>query len=129
VKSIQVGLGADARIGKEYLSAGIGFGGSCFPKDLKALSRIGAENALQMRIVDATIRVNETQRNVLIEKAVNHFKGISGLCCAVWGLSFKPDTDDIRESPALEIIRSLLAHGVQVLIQTLKSQKLPMGQS
>jgi len=125
VKSIQLGMGADTRIGKDYLSAGIGFGGSCFPKDLKALSRIGAENALQMRIVDATIRVNEIQRNVLIEKAVNHFKGLSGLSCAVWGLSFKSDTDDIRESPALEIIGSLLTHGAQVSAYDPIVKKIP----
>lgn len=125
VKSIQLGMGADTRIGKDYLSPGIGFGGSCFPKDLKALSSIGSGHSLQMHLVNATIKVNEIQRSVLVEKALIHFESLSGLSCAVWGLAFKPETDDIRDSPALEIISSLLAHGVQVSAYDPIVKKIP----
>lgn len=114
INSVEAGIGADRRVGPDYLSAGIGFGGSCFPKDLRALSSIGAENSLQMYLVNATLKVNSQQRNVLVEKARNHFKGLSGLNCAVWGLSFKPETDDTRDSPALEIISLLLDAGANV---------------
>ena len=125
VKSIQLGMGADTRIGKDYLSPGIGFGGSCFPKDLKALSSIGSGHSLQMHLVNATIKVNEIQRSVLVEKALIHFESLSGLSCAVWGLAFKPETDDIRDSPALEIISSLLAHGAQVSAYDPIVKKIP----
>jgi UDPglucose 6-dehydrogenase len=118
-------MGADTRIGKDYLSPGIGFGGSCFPKDLKALSSIGSGHSLQMHLVNATIKVNEIQRSVLVEKALIHFESLSGLSCAVWGLAFKPETDDIRDSPALEIISSLLAHGVQVSAYDPIVKKIP----
>ena len=114
IKSIEKGIGADRRVGPDYLSAGVGFGGSCFPKDLRALSSIGAENSLQMHLVNATLKVNSQQRNVLVEKARDHFKDLSGLNCAVWGLSFKPETDDTRDSPALEIISLLLDAGANV---------------
>ena len=114
INSIELGIGADRRVGPDYLSAGIGFGGSCFPKDLKALSSIGAENSMQMHLVNATLKINSQQRNVLVEKAHNHFKCLSGLNCAVWGLSFKPETDDTRESPALKIINLLIDAGANV---------------
>ena len=133
INSVEKGIGADRRVGPDYLSAGIGFGGSCFPKDLKALSRIGAENSLEMHLVDATIKINSQQRNLLVDKADKHFKGLNGLNCAVWGLSFKPETDDTRDSPALEIIRLLLDAGAnvsafdpvvkQVMIPSIKTSK------
>ncbi|MFM8942913.1 MAG: UDP-glucose dehydrogenase family protein [Acidimicrobiaceae bacterium] len=114
IQSVELGIGSDKRVGPEFLSAGIGFGGSCFPKDLKSLSNIGAKWSIPMYIVDATLKVNSQQRHVLVEKARTHFKVLSGLRCAVWGLSFKPETDDIRDSPALEVIRLLLDAGVDV---------------
>lgn len=114
INSVELGIGTDRRVGPEYLSAGIGFGGSCFPKDLKALSNIGAENSLNMHLVDATIKINRQVRSLLVEKAKGHFKSINGLNCAVWGLSFKPETDDVRDSPALEIIDLLLNAGANV---------------
>ena len=114
VESVRAGIGSDNRIGPEFLSAGIGFGGSCFPKDLKSLLSIGAKWSIPMHLVDATLKINSHQRHVLVEKAQTHFKGLSGLRCAVWGLSFKPETDDIRDSPALEVIGLLLDAGVEV---------------
>jgi len=114
IQSVELGIGADRRVGPEFLSAGIGFGGSCFPKDLKSLLSIGAKWSIPMHLVDATLKINSHQRHVLVEKAQTHFKGLSGLRCAVWGLSFKPETDDIRDSPALEVIGLLLDAGVEV---------------
>jgi UDPglucose 6-dehydrogenase len=115
INSVELGVGSDRRVGSEYLSAGIGFGGSCFPKDLKALSIMGAANSLQMHLVDATLTINSQQRHVLIEKAISHFSSLKGLKCAVWGLSFKPETDDTRNSPSLEIIELLLDEGAVVV--------------
>lgn len=114
IQSVELGIGADRRVGPEFLSAGIGFGGSCFPKDLKSLLSIGAKWSIPMHLVDATLKINSQQRHVLVEKARTHFKVLSGLRCAVWGLSFKPETDDIRDSPALEVIGLLLDAGVEV---------------
>ena len=115
INSVELGVGSDRRVGSEYLSAGIGFGGSCFPKDLKALSIMGAANSLQMHLVDATLTINSQQRHVLIEKDISHFSSLKGLKCAVWGLSFKPETDDTRNSPSLEIIELLLDEGAVVV--------------
>ena len=114
IQSVELGIGADRRVGPEFLSAGIGFGGSCFPKDLKSLLSIGAKWSIPMHLVDATLKINSQQRHVLVEKARTHFKVLSGLRCAVWGLSFKPETDDIRDSPAIEVIGLLLETGVEV---------------
>lgn len=125
IQSISLGVGADHRIGSKYLSAGVGFGGSCFPKDLKALSAVGKQNSIEMLLIDATIAVNSKQRTLLVNKASAHFQNLKGLKCAVWGLSFKPDTDDIRESPAVAIVNLLLHAGVTVSAYDPVVKKLP----
>jgi len=115
VDMIRLGIGADDRIGKRFLFPGIGYGGSCFPKDVKALVKSGTEEGFDFSILRAVMSVNEKQRTILLGKIKSYFKGnIRGLKAAVWGLSFKPDTDDIREAPSIHIIRSLLEEGVSV---------------
>lgn len=115
VDSIRIGIGSDARIGNRFLFAGIGYGGSCFPKDVQALYRTSQEYDYDFRILSSVMSVNEMQKTVVIGKLRNYFKGeLKGKKFAIWGLAFKPDTDDIREAPALYIIRSLLAEGATV---------------
>lgn len=114
VESVRAGIGSDSRIGPEFLSAGIGFGGSCFPKDLKALVKLGEQNSLAMHVVRATLEVNLNQRSVLVAKAIDHFGSLKGMKCAIWGLSFKPETDDLRYAPSIEIVNSLVAAGARV---------------
>ncbi len=113
---VQQALGSDPRIGPHHLSAGIGWGGSCLPKDLSALRALGREHALPTALLDAVHDVNERQKRVLVERAKAHFGSFVGLQFAVWGLSFKPDTDDLRGSPALELVEALLAEGAQVRV-------------
>ncbi len=114
VDAVRIGIGADQRIGKRFLFPGIGYGGSCFPKDVKALVQSSDEYKYDFKILKSVMQVNETQKQVLIAKLKGHFKNLSGLKIALWGLAFKPDTDDIREAPALVIIDELLKHGAQV---------------
>jgi len=115
VDSVRIGIGSDARIGNRFLFAGIGYGGSCFPKDVQALYRTSQEYDYDFRILSSVMSVNEMQKTVVIGKLRNYFKGeLKGKKFAIWGLAFKPDTDDIREAPALYIIRSLLAEGATV---------------
>lgn len=115
VDSVRIGIGSDARIGNRFLFAGIGYGGSCFPKDVQALYKTSQEYEYDFRILSSVMSVNEMQKTVVIGKLKNYFKGeLKGKKFAVWGLAFKPDTDDIREAPALYIIRSLLAEGATV---------------
>ncbi|MEH0008126.1 MAG: UDP-glucose/GDP-mannose dehydrogenase family protein [Flavobacteriales bacterium] len=115
VDKIRLALGADARIGKRFLCAGIGFGGSCFPKDVKALIKSGREARFDFKILSAVEGVNARQRLVLVDKITKHFDGdISKLKIAVWGLAFKPDTDDIREAASLYMIEKLLECGARV---------------
>ena len=114
VESVRAGIGSDSRIGPEFLSAGIGFGGSCFPKDLKALVKMGEQNSLAMHVIRATLEVNLNQRSVLVAKAIDHFGSLKGMKCAIWGLSFKPETDDLRYAPSIEIVDSLVAAGASV---------------
>ncbi len=109
VDQIRRGIGADERIGKRFLFAGIGYGGSCFPKDVQALQRTASDYKYDFRILKSVMSANDDQKNVLFYKLKEYFKGeLSGKKIAVWGLAFKPDTDDIREAPALHIISSLL---------------------
>jgi UDPglucose 6-dehydrogenase len=113
VDEVRRGIGSDSRIGKRFLFAGIGYGGSCFPKDVKALIRTANENGHSMRILQAVEDVNEDQKSVLFNKVIAHFKGdLKGKNFAMWGLSFKPKTDDMREAPSLVIIEKLLHAGV-----------------
>lgn len=115
VDAVRIGIGSDSRIGKRFLFAGIGYGGSCFPKDVQALAKTSKDFSYDFRILTSVIQVNEKQKNILVEKVQRHFDGnLAGRRFAVWGLAFKPDTDDIREAPALHIIKQLLESGAMV---------------
>ncbi len=115
VDMVRIGIGSDERIGKRFLFAGIGYGGSCFPKDVQALEKTAQEYKYDFSVLAAVMNVNYKQRKLLVEKVRNYFgKDIKGKKIAVWGLAFKPDTDDIREAPALFIIDELLRDGVTI---------------
>ena len=115
VDDVRMGMGLDERIGKRFLFPGIGYGGSCFPKDVKALHKSGKDAQHHFAILDSVIEVNEKQKTVLFPKMQQHFGGnFKGKNIAVWGLAFKPNTDDIREAPALYMIEKLLAAGATV---------------
>jgi UDPglucose 6-dehydrogenase len=112
---VRKGIGSDDRIGKRFLFSGIGYGGSCFPKDVQALAKASEENKYDFKILNAVMDVNTIQKTVLVEKVKNYFKGdLKGKKFALWGLAFKPETDDIREAPALYIIDDLLKAGATV---------------
>ena len=115
VDDVRIGIGSDDRIGKRFLFPGIGFGGSCFPKDVQALVKSGKEFDFNFEIINAVLDVNHKQRIKLIDKVLNHYGDINGKTFALWGLAFKPDTDDIREAPALYMIDILLKHGAKVV--------------
>ena len=115
VEAVKKGIGSDSRIGKKFLNAGCGYGGSCFPKDVKALIRTGDENGHSLELLKAVEKVNERQKEVLFHKIMEHFKGnVRGLRFALWGLAFKPATDDMREATSLVLIRQLLEAGAVV---------------
>ena len=114
VDMVRKGIGSDDRIGKRFLFPGIGYGGSCFPKDVKALARSADEAQYDFKILDAVMAVNDLQRLHLIPKIKKQFGSLKGKHFALWGLSFKPNTDDIREAPALYMIDALLAEGATV---------------
>jgi UDPglucose 6-dehydrogenase len=117
VNMVRAGIGSDTRIGRKFLYAGCGYGGSCFPKDVKALIKTADQNGYSMEVLKAVERVNERQKSVLFEKLVKAFgseEALSGKTIALWGLSFKPETDDMRESTALVMIDKLLAAGCRV---------------
>ncbi|MCA9332278.1 UDP-glucose/GDP-mannose dehydrogenase family protein [Candidatus Saccharibacteria bacterium] len=116
VDSVRLGIGSDERIGKRFLFPGIGYGGSCFPKDVLALNRTAQEHDYTFQILESVMDVNSYQKKRLANKVRDYFKGdISGKTFALWGLAFKPDTDDIREAPALEIIQTLTQEGANVV--------------
>jgi UDPglucose 6-dehydrogenase len=115
VDKVRIGIGSDERIGKRFLFPGIGYGGSCFPKDVQALVKSGNENNFSFEILKSVMTVNEEQKTVIIPKIKNFFRGdLDGKKIAIWGLAFKPDTDDIREAPALYIIDALVSSGATV---------------
>ncbi len=115
VHEVRKGIGSDPRIGSKFLYPGCGYGGSCFPKDVKALIKTAEENGYPMRVLQAVEEVNETQKEVLFQKLNKYFNGeLKGRTIALWGLSFKPQTDDMREAPSLVIIEKLLAAGCTV---------------
>ena len=115
IDDVRRGISSDARIGKSFLYAGVGYGGSCFPKDVKALVHTGRSHGVPMSILEATDAANLRQRGVMLEKVVRHFDGaLAGKTIAIWGLAFKPRTDDIREAPAIPLIEGLLAQGAIV---------------
>jgi UDPglucose 6-dehydrogenase len=115
INMVRAGIGSDPRIGSSFLFPGVGYGGSCFPKDVKGLLNTAKDAGYDFRILSAIDEINRLQKLVLINKILKHFKNnIKGKTFAVWGLSYKPRTDDLREAPALTIIEKLLGHGAKV---------------
>lgn len=114
IEKVRLGLGSDPRIGPQFLHAGIGYGGSCFPKDVKALIRIGAEHGETLSILESVTSVNAGQRDHFVAKVKKTLGSLEGKTIAVWGLAFKPHTDDVREAPAFDILRLLLSKGAKV---------------
>lgn len=115
VDLVRIGMGSDTRIGKRFLFPGIGYGGSCFPKDVSALHKSAKEYGYDFQILDSVMEVNETQKTIIVDKIKKFFNNnLIGKKIALWGLAFKPDTDDIREAPALYIIKELLKEGATI---------------
>ena len=117
IEAVRQGIGMDPRIGSQFLYAGMGYGGSCFPKDVKALVKTGADHEQTLHILEATERVNDNQKNVLFKKLSRFYGGVenlNGKTIALWGLSFKPNTDDMREAPSLILLKELFAAGCRV---------------
>lgn len=115
VDQVRIGIGSDSRIGKRFLFPGVGYGGSCFPKDVEALVRTGQDYDYDLEILQSVMKVNDQQKRILARKLINHFDGdLQGKSIGVWGLSFKPNTDDIREAPALFIIKELLDYDATI---------------
>lgn len=115
VNMVRSGIGSDTRIGRKFLYPGCGYGGSCFPKDVKALIKTAEQNGYEMRVLKAVEEVNEQQKSVLFEKLLKHFNGnLKGKTIAIWGLAFKPETDDMREAPSLVLIDKLMKAGCTI---------------
>ncbi len=115
VDSVRIGVGSDSRIGKRFLFPGVGYGGSCFPKDVMALINTAGEYNYDFKILKSVVQINNNQVEVFIKKVIDYYKGdVNGKHFAVWGLAFKPNTDDVREAPAIKIIKKLLALGAMV---------------
>jgi len=131
VDMVRKGIGTDSRIGKRFLFPGIGFGGSCFPKDVLALFNSGKAVNYDFQIIDSVLKVNHSQKLKLVEKVKNHFvDSLKGLKFAMWGLAFKPDTDDIREAASLYIINELIEAGAQISVfdpEAMKNVKNKIG--
>ena len=116
VDKVRVGIGTDDRIGKRFLFPGIGYGGSCFPKDVQALARLGKQHDYTFEILNSVVSVNEKQKQTLVHRVKRYFnQKLEGLKIAIWGLAFKPDTDDIRQAPALHVIDQLLKLGANIV--------------
>ena len=116
VDAVRKGIGTDARIGSKFLYAGCGYGGSCFPKDVKALLHTGLDNGYHMEVIEAVERVNERQKSIVYDKIIKAVGSVKGKTIAIVGLSFKPETDDMREAPALVVIDKLLADGATIRV-------------
>ena len=114
VNMVRKGIGSDSRIGQKFIYPGIGYGGSCFPKDVKALIKTASENGYKMKVLQAVEDVNDAQKHVMFSKLSSYFRELKGKKIALWGLSFKPKTDDMREAPSLVLIDQLLNAGVSV---------------
>jgi UDPglucose 6-dehydrogenase len=114
VDMVRKAIGSDRRIGPSFLFPGVGYGGSCFPKDVRALLKSSADKGYDFQILRAVEAVNERQKSLLVDKMVGHFKNLKGRTIALWGLAFKPRTDDMREAPAITIVNRLLAAGAKV---------------
>ncbi len=128
IQQVRIGIGSDQRIGYHFLYAGAGYGGSCFPKDIRALQAMAQASGYDAPLLQAIDTINERQKKVLAKKMKNHFGSVSKKTIAIWGLTFKPDTDDLREAPALKLIEELLSQGAHVRlydpIAMPKAQKL-----
>jgi UDPglucose 6-dehydrogenase len=122
VHMVRMGMGTDSRIGPSFLFPGVGYGGSCFPKDVKALIRMGHQANQNLHVVEAVERTNEAQKSILVRRVEKHLGGLAGKTVAVWGLAFKPRTDDMREAPAIAVIEGLLAGGATVKAYDPKSE-------
>ena len=117
VNMVRKGMGADTRIGRKFLYPGCGYGGSCFPKDVKALIKIAEDNGYRMRVLQAVDEVNESQKSILFDKLSTYYDNdLQGRTIAMWGLSFKPETDDMREAPSLVLIERLAAAGCRIKV-------------
>ena len=128
VDRVRQAVGSDRRIGNSFLFPGVGFGGSCFPKDVKALTRFSADRKYDFKILKAVDQVNEFQKRVLVKKIETHFgTSLKGKTFAIWGLAFKPKTDDMREAPAIPIIEALLAKGAKVQAYDPEAMKVAKG--
>jgi UDPglucose 6-dehydrogenase len=123
VKDVARGMGMDPRIGDRFLEAGIGFGGSCFPKDMKALLHCARQVGYDFKLLKAAMEINERQKNIAVLKLKKHLGGLKGKTIGLWGLSFKPDTDDIREASSVTLITGLLAEGAQIKAHDPKAEK------
>jgi UDPglucose 6-dehydrogenase len=122
IDEVRQGMGTDPRIGKKFLFPGPGYGGSCFPKDVAALRRTSVQAGMNLKVLDAVSLANEAQKNWVSDKVIDHFNDLTGKRIAVWGLAFKPGTDDVREAPAKTIIERLLAAGASVVAHDPKAQ-------
>ena len=133
VDKVRAGVGSDSRIGKRFLFSGVGYGGSCFPKDVKALINTSKENGYDFKILNAVVEVNENQIERFLNKILKHFdNNINGKDFAVWGLAFKPNTDDVREAPALKIIKRLIEKGSSITAydpEAIETTKAILGDS
>lgn len=116
IEMVRRGIGSDPRIGPQFLFAGIGYGGSCFPKDVDALTRTGIEHGVPLSILEAVQTANKSQRDYFLQKILGHYNSVNGKVFAIWGLSFKPRTDDMREAPSLDLIRGLLERGARIKV-------------
>ncbi|HYX33060.1 MAG: UDP-glucose/GDP-mannose dehydrogenase family protein [Pseudobdellovibrionaceae bacterium] len=115
IDKVRLGIGSDARIGRKFLYAGPGYGGSCFPKDVSALLKTSIVHGVELKVLNAVTEANDRQKNLVFQKIAQHFRDLAGRRVAVWGLTFKPGTDDVRESPATVLIRRLLDAGAFVI--------------
>jgi UDPglucose 6-dehydrogenase len=112
---VRLGIGADQRIGYSFIYPGVGYGGSCFPKDVKALTKIAKENGYTAKLISAVEEVNDTQKLVIAQKIVNRFgEDLTGYTFGIWGLAFKPGTDDMREAPSIYVIKELVKRGAKI---------------
>jgi UDPglucose 6-dehydrogenase len=127
VDRVRQAVGSDRRIGASFLFPGVGYGGSCFPKDVKALVRFSADRKYDFKVLKAVEAVNDSQKRVLVRKMEAHFGSLKGKTVAVWGLAFKPKTDDMREAPAIPIVQSLLEKGANVQVYDPEAQKVAKG--
>ncbi len=133
VDDIRIGIGSDTRIGYSFLFPGAGFGGSCFPKDIRALQKTALEHGHELKVLKAVTEVNQAQKKLLVRKVVDHFgEDLSGLTIGIWGISFKPNTDDIRDAPSLIVMQGLLDRGANVVAydpQAMENAERVLGDS